>query len=138
MPEASSLTAATVATAVGAATGAVAGPALSAFGIDGYSIGAGLLGCVVVQLFNPPEKVTIRNMVATSLGGVLVASFGAPYIAPTFAIGTVNAEHANAVASALLGGSAKPVFLIVKARFEKWFGAWLPPAGGDTKGPGDA
>lgn len=137
MPEASSLTVATVVTAVGAATGVVAGPALSAFGIDGYSIGAGLLGCVVVQVFNPPERATILRIAATALGSVLVASFGAPYIAPAFVVGTVPAEHANAVASALLGGSAKPVSQIVLTRFKAWFSNWLPPAG-STKGPGDA
>lgn len=135
MPEAtSSVTLATIATAVGAGTGAVAVPALAAFGIEPTSVGAGLLGCVIVQVFAPPERVTLRRMAATAVGSLLVASFGAPFISPAFKIGTVTQEHANAVAAAFLGGSAKPVFLVVKARFEAWFARWLPP-GGETKGP---
>lgn len=137
MADASFGTVATVVAAVGAGTGVVAVPALAAFGIDGYSVGAGLLGCVVVQVFVPPERVTLMRIAATALGSVLVASFGAPFIAPAFKLQNVTAEHANAVASALLGGSAKPVFLIVKARFETWFANWLPPAS-KSKGPGDA
>lgn len=138
MADASFWTAATVATAVGAGTGAVAVPALAAFGIDGYSVGAGLLGCVIVQVFSPPERVTLMKIAATALGSVLVASFGAPYISAVFAVnGSVSHEHANAVASALLGGSAKPVYMIARARFETWFSAWLPPAS-KTKGPEDA
>jgi len=138
MPEATSFgTVATIATAVGAGTGAVAVPALAAFGIDAYSVGAGLLGCVIMQTLAPPERVTIIRMAATALGSVLVASFGAPYVAPLFRIEGVTAEHANAVASALLGGSAKPVYLVVKSRFERWFDGWLPPAS-KPKGPEDA
>ena len=138
MAEASFWTVATVVTAVGAGTGAVAVPALAALGIDGYSVGAGLLGCVIVQVFSPPERVTVLRIAATALGSVLVASFGAPYLAPMFGVnGAVSHEHGNAVASALLGGSAKPVYMIAKARFETWFAAWLPPAS-KTKGPNDA
>lgn len=140
MAEAASFgTVATIVTAVGAGTSVIAVPALAAFGIDGYSVGAGLLGCVVVQVFSPPEKVTLWRIAATALGSVLVASFGAPYISPVFSMkGIASAEHANAVASALLGGSAKPIYLIVKTRFETWFAGWLPPAGESKKGPGDA
>lgn len=140
MPEATSFgTVATIVTAVSAGTGAVAVPALAAFGIDGYSIGAGLLGCVVVQVFVPPERVTLLRVAATAIGSVLVASFGAPFIAPMFKVGSVTSEHANAVASALLGGSAKPVILLAKARFEAWFANWLPPGQtSKTKGPEDA
>lgn len=137
MPEATSFgTVATIVTAVGAGTGAVAVPALAAFGIDGYSVGAGLLGCVVVQVFVPPERVTLLKVAATAIGSVLVASFGAPFISPAFQVGAVTPEHANAVASALLGGSAKPVILVAKSRFETWFANWLPPS--KTKGPNDA
>lgn len=140
MPEATSFgTVATIVTAVGAGTGAVAVPALAAFGIDGYSVGAGLLGCVVVQVFVPPERVTLIKVAATAIGSVLVASFGAPFFAPLFQVGAVTPEHANAVASALLGGSAKPVVLGVKTRFEAWFPNWLPPGPpSKTKGPEDA
>ena len=145
MPEASSWTAVTVVTAVGAGTGVVAGPALSAFGIDPYSIGAGLLGCVIAQLLSPAERLEPLRIAGTALGSVLVASFGAPYIAPVFEVGKVTPEHASAVASALLGGSAKPAYTIVKARFEAWFANWLPPTAGKPlppagpdKGPNDA
>jgi hypothetical protein len=139
MPEAVSFgTVATVVVAAGAGTAVVAVPALAALGIDGYRVGAGLLGCIVVQLFVPPEEPTPWRITATALGSVLVASFGAPYISPLFAIkDVVPAEHATAVASALLGGSAKPIVLLGKARFEKWFAAWLPGAG-SKKGPEDA
>jgi hypothetical protein len=139
MAEAASFgTVATIVTAVGAGTGAVAVPALAAFGIDASSVGAGLLGCAIVQMLSPPEQVTFLRVAATAFGSMLVASFGAPYIAPLFAVnGSVTHEHANAVASALLGGSAKPVVLVVKARFETWFANWLPP-GSKPKGSDDA
>jgi len=137
MPEATSVgAAATVTTAVGAGTGAIAIPALAALGIDPISIGAGLLGCVVVHIFSPPERVSVGRMAATALGSMLVASFGAPYIGGAFEVGTVTKEHAHAVASAILGGGAKPAYLLVRARFEAWLAARLPPA--DTKGPHDA
>lgn len=138
MPEATSFgTVATIVAAVGAGTGAVAVPALAAFGIDAYSIGAGLLGCVIVQVFSPPERATLLRIAATAVGSMLVASFGAPYIAPLFAVEGIERAHSNAVASALLGGSAKPVYLVVKLRFEAWFANWLPPAS-KSKGPEDA
>lgn len=136
MPEASSVTAATVVAAAAAATGAVGGPTLASFGLDPYSIVAGLMGCAVALVFSPPEKVTAKRLAATALGSVLVASLGTPYVAPSLVVGKVPEIHANAVAAALLGACAKPVFLWAKARFEKWFGAApTPPA--DTKGPGD-
>lgn len=144
MAEAASFGAvATVVTAVAAGTGAVAVPALAAFGIDGYSVGAGLLGCVVVQVFCPPERVTVLKIAATVVGSMVVATLGAPYIAPLLKVGSVTAEHANALASALLGGSAKPVILMVKARFESFFANWLPPQSSGSvpsakKGPDDA
>ncbi len=143
MPEATSFgTAATVIAAVGAGTGAVAVPTLAAFGIDASSVGAGLLGCVIVQTLTPPERVTVLKLAATALGSVLVASFGAPYLAPLFKTDTVNLVHANALASALLGGSAKPIYMVVRSRFEAWFANWLPPQGAPPqstkKGPGDA
>lgn len=137
MPEPTSFgTGATIAAAVGAGTGAVAVPVLAAFGIDGYSVGAGLLGCVVAQIFSPPERVTVLRMTLTAVGSVLVASFGAPYISALFEVGTVTKEHAHAVASAILGGGAKPAYLMARARWEAWLAARLPPA--DSKGPHDA
>lgn len=137
MPEATSFgTMAAVAAAVGAGTGAVAVPALAAFGIDGYSVGAGLLGCVIVQIFSPPERVTVLRMTLTAVGSVLVATLGAPYISPAFEVGAVTKEHAHAVASAMLGGLAKPAYLMVRARALKWLAGRLPPE--DSKGPRDA
>jgi len=144
MPEAASIgTVATIVTAVAAGTGAVAVPVLAAIGIDPYSVGAGLLGCVVVQVFCPPERVTVLKIAATVVGSVLVASFGAPFLAPLLKVGAVTAEHANAVASGLLGGCAKPVVLVAKARFMVWFANWLPPQTSGAvppakKGPDDA
>lgn len=138
MADASFWTGATVVAAVGAGTGVVAGPALSAFGIDVTSIGAGLLGCVVVQVFSQGERVSPLRVAATALGSVLVASFGAPYIAPAFLVEGVKPEHAHAVASAMLGGSAKPTYLLVRSRFEAWLASRLPQPPGDTKGPTDA
>lgn len=138
MAEASFWAGATVTAAAAAGTGAVAVPALAAFGIDGYSVGAGLLGCVVVQVFSPTESATLMRIAATAIGSVLVASFGAPYIAPAFAVGDVTPLHANAVASALLGGSAKPVAMKVRSWFVAWLGGRLPPIPGKPGGPDDA
>lgn len=138
MAEPSFWTGATVVAAVGAGTGAVAVPTLAAFGIDITSIGAGLAGCVIVQLFSQGERVSPLRVAATALGSVLVASFGAPYIAPVFAVDNVSRDHAHAVASAMLGGSAKPVYLLVKTRFESWLASRVPLPPGDTKGPTDA
>lgn len=137
MADASFWTVATVTASVAAGTGVIAGPVLAPFGIDGYSVGAGLLGCVVAQVFAPPERVTIRRVAATAVGSVLVASFGAPYVSPAFSIGgMVTREHASAVASALLGASAKPIYLLAKAWFEKIFEKMLPAV--NQKGPEDA
>ncbi len=138
MADASFWTGATVVAAVGAGTGAIAGPALSAFGIDVTSIGAGLLGCVVVQVFSQEERVSPLKVAATALGSVLVASLGAPFIAPVFKVGSVTPEHAHAVASALLGASAKPVVLLIKSRFVAWLASRVPQPPGATKGPNDA
>lgn len=144
MAEAASFgTVATVVAAVGAGTGAVTVPVLAAFGIDGYSVGAGLLGCVAVQVFLPPEKVELWRIAATALGSMIVASFGAPFVTPAMLAlmpnGTVSHTHASAVAAGLLGGCAKPIVLIVKGRFEAWFGSWLASQpGAKAKGPEDA
>ena len=115
-------------TATCTAVGAVVTPLLCAFGIDAASVGAGLLGCIVAQIFLPSETVEWKKIAATAIGSVIVASLGAPFFAPAVFAAAVKAsltnvshEHANAVASALLGGFAKPFVMLIKNRADRWF-----------------
>ena len=114
----------TITAAAAVVTGAVITPVLGMFGLDGASLGAGLLGCVVAQVFMPSEKVEFGKIAAVTLGSVIVASLGAPFVAPQlYAItgklglaAAVTAEHANAVSAALLGGFAKPIVMWIKRK----------------------
>lgn len=127
MPDVSFWTAATITASVGAASGAIATPLLGAIGIDGASVGAGLLGCIAVQVFMPPEKIELWRISTTAVGSMIVASIGAPFGVPVLlslahlVSGNVQVtpEHANAASAAIIGGFAKPIVLAVKS----WIGA---------------
>lgn len=127
--------AATVTTAIGAASGVVAAPVLGMVGIDGASVGAGLLGCIAVQIFMPPEKIMPKAIAMTAVGSMIVASIGAPFVTPWLLKLLPNATHvtpeqANAAAAAILGGFAKPIVKLIGAMVSK---SRIPGAGEGAK-----
>lgn len=125
MPEPSSITASgTLASAT--ATGVITIPILVPMGIDPSSIIPSLIGCTIVQLWLTSDPRTVRSVAGWTLGSVLFGSLTTPVVAPWFVVELAKWAHgvhpdaARAVASAILGGLAKPLVQLGQALFVKW------------------
>lgn len=102
---------------IGSAWGSVALTTLAMLGMNPYSLGAALLGCIVSQTLLPAEIIRPWTIFFTTVGSMIFASFAAPWIAPhlaNYAPATMLPEHINATASAILGAFPKPLFVILE------------------------
>lgn len=75
-----------VTAATSIATGVISIPVLAAMGIDPSAMGAGLLGCTIVQSFIPVDGRTMKTIAFMTLGSVLFASMLAPVLTPWVAV----------------------------------------------------
>jgi len=117
--------AATITVAACAASGAILYPVLCDMGLHPVSLGAGLFGCVVVQLLMPPERVSLRMVAATTLGSMLFATLASPFALPLIAKwqmipGGVTPSQAHVAVASVLGAFAKPLVAVFAKQFNKW------------------
>ncbi len=111
---------------IGATASTLTFTSLALYGLDVPSLGAAMLGCVVVQTLLPSESVNPKVIVATTIGSMLFASFASPFIVPMLAKLTpegVAIEHLRASAAALVAGFPKPLLLFIRSRWQKATGA---------------
>ena len=102
------------------AGGVVTTPVLAGLGIDMTTIGAALIGVVVVQTLLPASKLDWRVLFGISIGSMLFSSLGTPWAelwardaVPYFK--DLREWHAHAITAAVLGGFAQPILLVLRA-----------------------